>query len=247
MDVLGEEVQLQVATDFRARATIADPVQNDFLGGIERGHHPTVLLCQFKASCFDIQLTNRLEQRGLELEVAAQLAKQPGQALLHGLVGEQGLPENREQAVPGSAGHQQQGFVPEVGDFAAALVDTDHGVHRENQRRRGDRAVAFAQCAEHGQAEGRQCHGADKHNGVREQHLYRQRGDGKADQGNGQGIESALPAVIGFCQGAGNNTEEQRDQQAHFVPVPTQRHASGQGDRYPDAVAEFIQSPEATQ
>jgi hypothetical protein len=48
VDVLGEEVQLQVAADFRARPAVADPVQDDFLGGVQRGHHATVLLGQFQ-------------------------------------------------------------------------------------------------------------------------------------------------------------------------------------------------------
>ena len=87
MNVLGEKVQLQVAADLRPRTAIADPVQDDFLGRIQRRHHATVLFGQGQAAFFHIQLTQRFEQRGLEREVLAQLAKQPRQAVLHRLVG----------------------------------------------------------------------------------------------------------------------------------------------------------------
>ena len=153
VDVLGEEVQLQVAADFRAWATVADPVQDDFLGGVQCGHHAAVLLGQFQAACFHVHLPDRLEQRRFQLQVKTQFTEQPRQALLHRLVGKQRLPQHREQAVPGRAGHQQHRFVPEIGDRTAALVHADHGVDRQDQRRRGNRAIAFAQGAEHGQAE----------------------------------------------------------------------------------------------
>ncbi|MCY1416730.1 hypothetical protein D9M71_322460 [compost metagenome] len=169
VDVLGEEVQLQVAADLRPRPAIADPVQDDLLGCVERGHHPAVLLRQLQAAGFDVQLANRLEQGGLELEVTAQFAEQPGQALLHRLVGEQRLPQHREQAVPGGAGHQQQRLMPEIGDFAAALVDADHGIDRQDQGRRGNRAVAFTEGAEHGQGEAGQGQGAAEDDRVGEQ------------------------------------------------------------------------------
>ncbi|MNN57658.1 hypothetical protein D3C81_1726560 [compost metagenome] len=67
-------------------------MQNDFLGGIRRGHHLAVLLGQCQALGFDIECANRLEQAGLELEVSAQFEEQFGQALLYRLVGEQRLP-----------------------------------------------------------------------------------------------------------------------------------------------------------
>ncbi|MNJ33158.1 hypothetical protein D3C77_278370 [compost metagenome] len=247
MDVLGQEVQLQVAADLGARAAVADPVQDDLLGGVECGHDPTVLLGQLQAPGLDVQLADRFEQRGLELEVAPQLAKQPRQALLHRLVGEQRLPQHRQQSVPGGAGHQQQRLVPEIGDFATTLVDADHGVDRENQRGRGDRAIAFTQCAEHGQGKTGQGQGADENDRIREQQLHRQRRDGKAHQGHGQGIEASLPTVVGLGQGAGDNAQEQRNQQAHLVLVPAQQHAAGEGDQNTDGIAEFVQGPEAAQ
>ncbi|MNF71235.1 hypothetical protein D3C76_427690 [compost metagenome] len=247
MDVLGEEIQLEVAAELGARAAIADPVQNDLLGGIERSNHTAILLGQFQAPGFDIELADRLEQLGLELEVIAQLAVQGGQALLHRLVGKQHLPQHRQRAIPGCAGHQQDGLVPEITDFTAALVHADHGVDRQNQGGRGDGTIALAQSAEHGQAEAGQCQGADKHNRVGEQQLHRKRRDTETHQGHCQCIEPALPAVVCFSQGAGNDAEKQRNQQRHLVLEPAQRHAAGQGDEYPYAVTELVQRPQAPQ
>ena len=89
--------------------------------------------------------------------------------------------------------------------------------------------------------------GDDEDDGVGEQQFDRQRGDAETHQRHGQGVEAALPTVVGLGQGAGDNPQEQRDQQRHFILIPAQRHAAGQGDEYPHAVAEFIQRPEATQ
>ena len=50
MNVLGQEVELQVATDLRARTPIADAVQDDFLRGIQRSDDSAILLSQFQAS-----------------------------------------------------------------------------------------------------------------------------------------------------------------------------------------------------
>ncbi|MNZ54296.1 hypothetical protein D3C78_721940 [compost metagenome] len=247
MDILSEKVQLQVTADLRARPAIADPVQDDFLGRIERGHHAAILLRQFQAPGFHIQLTDRFEQGGLEFQIASQFTEQARQALLHRLVGEQCLPEHREQPVPGGTRYQQQRFVPEVADLTAALVHADHGVDRENQRGRGDGAVAFAQRAEHGQGKTGQGQGADKNQRVGEQQLHRQCGNGKTHQGDREGIQAPLPAVIGLGQGAGDDAQEQRDQQAHLVLIPAQQHAAGQGDEYADGIAEFVQSPETAQ
>ncbi|MNZ61345.1 hypothetical protein D3C78_794380 [compost metagenome] len=247
VDILSKEVQFQVAADLRAWPTVADPMQDDLLGGVQGGHHPTVLLGQFKATGFDVHLADRLEQRRFELEVKPQLAKQPRQALLHRLVGEQCLPQHRQQAVPGGAGDQQHRFMPEIGDRATALVHADHGVDRQNQGGRGNRTITFAQCPEHGQAKARQRQGKHEDVGVGEQPLDRERGNAEAHQCHRQRIQAALPAVIGLGQGAGDDPQEQRDQQAHLVLVPTQRHAAGQGDEHPNAVAELIQCPKATQ
>ncbi len=62
VDVLCKEVQFQVAADFRSRPPVADPVQNDFLGGVQGRHHASVLLGQFQASRFHVHLPDRLEQ-----------------------------------------------------------------------------------------------------------------------------------------------------------------------------------------
>ncbi|MNG22981.1 hypothetical protein D3C84_1075330 [compost metagenome] len=62
VDVLGEEVQLQVTADLRARPTVADPVQNDLLGCVEGRHHATVLLRQLQSPCFHVHLPDWLEQ-----------------------------------------------------------------------------------------------------------------------------------------------------------------------------------------
>ncbi len=110
-------------------------MQDDFLGRVERRHYLAVLLGQLQAPGFDVEGADGFEQAGLELEVAAQLEEQLGQALLHRLVGKQRLPQHRQQPVPGCTRHQQQWFVPEVGDLAAALVHADHGVHRSDQGR----------------------------------------------------------------------------------------------------------------
>jgi len=132
VDVLGQEIQLEVATDLRPRSAIAHAVQDDFFRGIQRGHHPAILLGKFQAARLHIQLADWFKQRRLELEVAPQLAEQPRQALLHRLVGKQRLPQHRQRAVPGRTGHQQQRLMPEITDGAAALVHADHGVDRQD-------------------------------------------------------------------------------------------------------------------
>ncbi len=153
VDVLSDEIQFQVAADFRAGPTTANAVQNDFLGGVQRRNNTAVLLRQLQAAGLHVEGANRLEQRRFEFQVLPQFAEQPRQRLLHRLVGKQHLPQHRQQAVPGSACHQQHRLVPEVQHLTAALIDADHGVDRENQRAVGNRAIALAQRAEHGQAE----------------------------------------------------------------------------------------------
>ncbi|MNQ70040.1 hypothetical protein D3C85_846630 [compost metagenome] len=212
VDILGQKVELEVAVHLGARTTVADPVQDDVLGRVQRRHHATVLLRQGQAPAFHVELVHRLQQGGFQLEVLPQFTEQPGQALLHRLVGEERLPEHREQAVPGGAGHQQRRLLPEIGRRAVALVDADHGVDGEDQRRRGDGCVTLAQGAEHGQAEAGQGQGADEDPGKGEEQLDRKRGDAEAAQDHQQCREAALPAVVGFGQGAGDDAEEQRDQ-----------------------------------
>ena len=247
MDVLREKIQLEVAAELGARPGVADPVQDDLLGGVQRRHHPAVLPGQFQAACFYVQLADGLEQRRLDLQVQPQFPEQPGQALLHRLIGEQGLPQHRQYPVPGRTGHQQQGFMPEVGDFAAALVHADHGVYGQDQCGRGNCPVAFAQCPEHGQAETGQGQRADHQPGVGEKQFDTQGRGGETHQGHQQGVEAALPAVIGFRQRAGDNPQKQRDQQRHLILIPAESHAAGQGDKYPYAVTELVQCPQATQ
>ncbi|MNH18324.1 hypothetical protein D3C79_780230 [compost metagenome] len=137
--------------------------------------------------------------------------------------------------------------MPEVADFAAALVHADHGVHRQNQRCRCNRAVAFTQCTKHGQGEGGQGHGDGEDPGVGEQQFHRKRGNGETQQGDEQRAEAALPAIVGLGQGAGDDAEEQRDEQAHLVLVPAPGHAAGERDGHADGVAELVLTPQATQ
>ena len=137
--------------------------------------------------------------------------------------------------------------MPEVSHRAAALVNADHGVDREDQRRRSNRPVAFAEGAEHGQAKAGQRKGDHENVGVGEQQFDRKCRNAEAHQGYGERVETPLPTVVGLGQGAGDNPQEQRDQQAHFILIPAQRHAAGQGDEHPHAVAEFIQRPQAPQ
>ncbi|MNQ68953.1 hypothetical protein D3C85_835260 [compost metagenome] len=137
--------------------------------------------------------------------------------------------------------------MPEIGDRTAALVHADHGVDRQDQRRRSNRAIALAKGAEHGQAERGEGEGNNEKNGIGEQQFDGQGGDGETHQRHCKRIEAALPTVVGLGQGTGDNPEEQRDQQPHFILIPTQRHGAGQGDEYPHAVAELIQRPKATQ
>jgi hypothetical protein len=139
-------------------------------------------LCQLQATCLHVHLPDRLEQGGFQLQVKAQLAEQSRQALLHWLIGKQRLPQHRQHAVPGRAGHQQQRLVPEIGDRTTALVHADHGVHRQDQRRRGNRAIAFAQGTEHGQAKRGEGEGNDEKNGVGEQQFDGEGGNGKTHQ-----------------------------------------------------------------
>ncbi|MNQ68952.1 hypothetical protein D3C85_835250 [compost metagenome] len=94
VDVLSEEVQFQVTADFRTRPTVADPVQDDFLGGVQCRDHATVLLRQFQSACFHVHLPDRLEQRRFQLQVKPKLPEQPRQALLHRLIGKQRLPQH---------------------------------------------------------------------------------------------------------------------------------------------------------
>ncbi|MNY49728.1 hypothetical protein D3C86_1851810 [compost metagenome] len=102
--------------------------------------------------------------------------------------------------------------MPEVGHRSAALVDTDHGVDRQDQRRRSNRTIAFAQGAQHGQAETGQREGNDKDDGVGEEQFDGEGGDAETHQRHGQGVETALPTVVGLGQGAGDDAQEQRDQ-----------------------------------
>ena len=69
----------------------------------------------------------------------------------------------------------------------------------------------------------------------------------EAGQGDQHRAEAALPAVVGLGQGAGDNPQKQRDQQRHLILIPAKSHAAGQGDKYPHAVTELVQCPQATQ
>ncbi|MCY1283767.1 hypothetical protein D9M68_367050 [compost metagenome] len=247
VDVLGHEVQLQVAAHLRSRPRVADAVQEDLLGGVERRDQLAVLPRQGQAPRLDVEAAQRLEQRRLELQVQAQLAVHPRQAVLHRLVGEQRVPQHREQAVPGRAADQQQRFAPEVLQLAVALVDADHAVDRQDQGRRGDRRVALAERAEHHQGEGGEDHAGDEQPGVGEQQFDGEGRHGKAQQGHQQRVETAQPAVVGLRQGAGDDAEEQRDDQPRLALPPTERHGPGQGDEHPQAVAELVLRPQAAQ
>ncbi|KAF1051720.1 MAG: hypothetical protein GAK43_02287 [Stenotrophomonas maltophilia] len=245
MNVLGDEVQLQVAADLRSRAAVAQATENGFLGLVQRHHQATVLPRQGQAPAFHIEFAQWLEQARLDLQVLAQLAIQARQALLYRLVGEQRVPGDREHPVPGRAKRQQQGFEPDLRDFSAALVDADHGVDGQDQRGRGDGRVALAQRAQQGHAEGRQGQSADEQPGIGEQQFHRQCGDEKAHQGGEQRLQAAEPVVVGFGQGAGDDAEEQRDHQGQLMQPPAGEHHPGQGDEYAQAVGELVQRPQA--
>lgn len=221
-------------------------MQDDLLGRVERGDDAAILLGQLQAALFHIQLAHGFEQRRLELEVLAQFAKQPGQGELYRLMGEQRVPDHREQAVPGGAGYQQQRFQPQAGD-AAALLDADHAVHRENQGAGTQGGEAFTECAEHGQAEGGKGQGDDEQPGIGKEKFHRIGRRAEAGQGDQHRAEAALPAVVGLGQGAGDDAEKQGDQPMHPALPPAQRQGSGQGDEYPQAGAELVQCPEAAQ
>ncbi|MCY1449235.1 hypothetical protein D9M71_659610 [compost metagenome] len=56
VDVLGDEVQLQVAADLRPRPTVAEAREDGFLGLVERHHQLAVLPRQGQALAFDVKL-----------------------------------------------------------------------------------------------------------------------------------------------------------------------------------------------
>lgn len=191
VDVLGDEIELQVAAHLGARPTMAEAVENGLLGLVQRHHHLAVLPCQGEALALHVELAQRFEQARLDPQVFAQLEIQAGKTLLHRLVGEQRVPQHREQPVPGRPGHQQQRFVPDIGDLAAALVHADHGVDREDQGRRGDRRIALAEGAEEDHAERRQRHPGNEQPGIGEQQLDGEGGDAEAQQGHQQRLQAA--------------------------------------------------------
>ena len=247
VQILGKKIQLEVMVDLHPRPTIAETMQQGFLGGVQGADHAPVLLRQLQALLLHVELVDRLEQRGLELEILPQLAIQPGQALLHRLMCEQSVPEHRQQAVPRCTGEQQQGVAPGVQHRTVALVGSDHAVNGEDQRGLGNGRVTLAQCAEHDQAEGRRRHAQREQPGVGKQQLYRHGGNAEAQQRHQQGRESSEPAVIGFRQGAGDDAEEQWDHHPWLIQIPAQPHAGRQCDQHPQAVTELVQRPEATQ
>ena len=247
VDVLGDEIELQVAAHLGARPAMAETVENGLLGLVQRHHHLAVLPCQGEALALHVELAQRFEQARLDPQVFAQLEIQAGKTLLHRLVGEQRVPQYREQPVPGRPGHQQQRFVPDIGDLAAALVHADHGVDREDQGRRGDRRIALAEGAEEDHAERRQRHPGNEQPGIGEQQLDGEGGDAEAQQGHQQRLQAAEPVVVGLRQGAGDDPEEQRDQQLDAVLPPAQQQGAGQGDEYPQAIGELVEGPEAAE
>ncbi|MCY1427390.1 hypothetical protein D9M71_432360 [compost metagenome] len=247
VDVLGDEVELEVAADLRPRPAVAEAGEDGLLGLVERHHQPAVLPRQGQAPAFHVELAQRFEQGRLDLQVFAQLEEQPRQALLHRLVGEGRVPQHRQQAVPGGAGEQQQGLAPEVAGGAAALVDADHGVDRQDQGGRGDRRIAFAEGAEQLHGEGRQRQPGGECPGIGEQQLDGEGGEGEAEQGHQQRVEAAEPVVVGLRQGAGDHPEEQRDDQLQVIEIPADRHHPAERDEHPQAVGELVQRPEAPQ
>ncbi|MNN29212.1 hypothetical protein D3C81_1428060 [compost metagenome] len=225
---------------------MAEAREDGFLGPVERHHQLAVLPRQGQALAFDVELAQRFEQRRLDLQVVAQFEEQPRQALLHRLVGEQRIPQHRQQSVPGRAGHQQQRLAPQFAG-RAALVDADHGVDRQDQGGRGDRRIAFAEGAEQLHGEGRQRQPGGECPGIGEQQLDGEGGEGEAEQGHQQRVEAAEPVVVGLRQGAGDHSEEQRDHQFQVVEEPADGHHPAEGDEHPQAVGELVQRPEAPQ
>ncbi|MNQ53729.1 hypothetical protein D3C85_677770 [compost metagenome] len=156
------------------------------------------------------------------------------------------MPDHRQHPVPGRARHQQQRFQPQAGD-AAALLHADHAVDRQDQGRRAQGGVALAEGAEHGQGEAGQGQGGDEQPGIGEQPLHRIGRRAEAAEGHQQRGQAALPAVVGLGQGAGDHPEEQRNQRLHPVLRPAQQQGAAEGDEHSQAVAEFIQRPQAAQ
>lgn len=222
-------------------------MQQGFLGDVQCADHPAVLLRQVQAPLLHVQLTDGFEQRRLEFVVLPQFAIKPGEALLHRLVSEQCIPQHRQQAVPARTGDQQQGVAPRMQRLAAPLIRRDHAVDGQDQGRLGDGRVTLAQCAEHDQAKRSYRHAKGEQQGEGEQHLHRRRGDAETQQRDQKSGEPARPAVIGFCQRAGNDAEKQRNGHRRLREVPAQSHAAGQRDQHSQAVAELVHCPESAQ
>ena len=137
---------------------------------------------------------NGSEQARLDPQVFAQLEIQAGKTLLHRLV-ENSAFHSTESSPYQAARHQQQRFVPDIGDLTAALVHADHGVDQEDQGRRGDRRIALAEGAEEDHAERRQRHPGNEQPGIGEQQL-----DGEGGDAGTAGSPAALAGGRASCR-----------------------------------------------
>ena len=107
VDVLGDEIEPQVAVELAAATLALEPAEDHLLGLIERGHHAAVLARQRNATAFDIDPAQRLEQCRLDDQIFAQLPVELRHALLDRLAREQRTPDDRNRPVPGRTADQQ--------------------------------------------------------------------------------------------------------------------------------------------
>jgi len=250
VEILRHVVQAQIQAGIDARpAGAAEAGEDCGLRFVQCPDHAAVLFGQVQLSALQVGFAHRLEQGGLQLQVAAQFNVQAGYALAHRAVGEQRGPQDRQQAVPDRADQQVAGRFHGAGQVAGAavLLQADHGVDGQRHRGLGDGRVALAQCTQQGQAERGQCQRADEHPRQREQPDDRGGGDAETQQRQQHSLGPAPPVVIGLGDGAGDDAEEHAGQRRQRVQVPAHAQRGSQGDEDAQAIAGLFVGPQAAE
>lgn len=182
MHVLRDKKLVQRGRQRFRKVPWIDPVQEAFLGRIERIDNAAVMQRQRQTALLEIDTAHRLEHRRFEREIAAQGLVETGEVALDRAQRKNGRPRHRNHSVPGRP-RQQQDFLTSRHRTARLRLRGERGVECHDQCRRGDRPIAFAESAEQRQHESRADKNDDQPGAMRQAQLNGVDDQREAEQG----------------------------------------------------------------
>ena len=209
----------------RAPAHAADQA---LLGGVEGVHHAAVVQRQRHAAAFQVHIPHRLQQQRFQAQVFAQHGVQLGQAVAHRRARQHGMPQHRHHAVPGCA---RQHAGDGIARARTAAVGGQPRIDEQDERPKGNGAVALAQRPQHGDAKGQQRHHPHQHPGPGHRRPDGPGHEAKTRQRQALRPQAPAPAVVGFGECAGDHAQQHRHQLSLPVGPPAIGQHGGQGDQ----------------